>query len=185
MKEKHRKSLGFGIHTHTHTHRRRVLFSVHRCWYALHSQIVCKSVQKVTVRVWVREDPDALGATSTGQADLTNSKRQMLRDTKEGRGEGRGGLRTPTRFLAWCWESAHMRPRQLRSVGPPQSALAPTPPTPTLPDICVSLCCEWRYLCRAADVGGPAGPPSENIIVLWRSALLRTGRDYGLVWIWA
>lgn len=79
MKEKHRKSLGFGIHTHTCT--RGVLFSVHRCWYALHDQIVCKSVQKVTVRVRVREDPDASGVTRTGQAELTNS-RQMLRDKK-------------------------------------------------------------------------------------------------------
>lgn len=84
MKEKHRKSLGFGIHTHIHTRTctRGVLFSVHRCWYALHDQIVCKSVQKVTVRFWVREDPGASGATRTGQAELTNSRRQMLRDTK-------------------------------------------------------------------------------------------------------
>lgn len=144
MKEKHRKSLGFGIHTHIHTRTctRGVLFSVHRCWYALHDQIVCKSVQKVTVRFWVREDPGASGATRTGQAELTNSRRQMLRDTKGwggcwwGGGESTDSNTFPRVMLGVSMpQSAHMRPRQLSSVGPPavcagshSPALSPPPP---------------------------------------------------------
>lgn len=134
MKEKHRKSLGFGIHTRTHTCTHGVLFSVHRCWYALHHQIVCKSVQKVTVRLRVREDLDASGATRGGQAELTNSRRQMLRDTKGVGGGGLEGLSSDSNTFPCVMlgvstpQGAHLRPRQLSSVGPLQSALAPTPP---------------------------------------------------------
>lgn len=161
MKEKHRKSLGFGIHTHTCT--RGVLFSVRRCWYALHDQIVCKSVQKVTVRVRVREDPDASGVTRTGQAELTNSQRQMLRDKKGwwwcrvgwwwcrvGGGQSSDSNTFPCVMLGVSMpQSAHMRPRQLSSVGPPQSALAPTPPalSPRLPHYQIYASC-----CAVSDV---------------------------------
>lgn len=84
----------------SHTHAHAVPLSVHRCRCVLHDQIVCKSVQKVTARARVREDPDASGATRTGRT------RKFMKANGERHGKGGGGVfpiyiqRTQTRFLA-------------------------------------------------------------------------------------
>lgn len=85
---------------YSHTHAHAVPLSVHRCWCALHHQIVCKSVQKVTARARVIEDPGASGAARTGR-----TRKFMKANGERHEGGGGGGFpisiqRTQTRFLA-------------------------------------------------------------------------------------
>lgn len=124
----------------SHTHAHAVPLSVHRCWCALHDQIVCKSVQKVTARARVREDPGASGAARTGR-----TRKFMKANGERHGGGGRGRVphlhttdsNTFPRVTLGVGapQSAHMRPRPLGSVGPRSPRC---PPPPTLADMCLS-----------------------------------------------
>lgn len=114
----------------SHTHAHAVPLSVHRCWCALHDQIVCKSVQKVTARARVREDPGASGAARTGRT------RKFMKANGEKRGGEGAGSPSPynglkhvssrdagSRRASECTYEA----QAARLCGPPQPALPPPP----------------------------------------------------------
>lgn len=155
-------------HTHTHTQAHAVPVSVHRCWCTLHDQIVCKSVQKVAVRVRVREDLGASGAARAGRPEPGGEFMKTNGERDAGGGGGIPHLHTTNSIHVSLRDagsrSAHMRPRQLSSVGPRGLRSPPNSPPPPHSQIYASRCAVGDVIC--ADVGGSAGPRSENIAVL-------------------
>lgn len=120
---------------YSHTHAHAAPLSVHRCWCALHHQIVCKSVQKVTARARVREDPDASGAACTGRTRPPPPRHEgggvpLLHTTLKRVSSRDAGSQRASE----CTYEA----QAARLCGPPQPALAPTPPPLPLADTCLS-----------------------------------------------
>ena len=171
MKEKHRKSRGFGsswcTHTHTHTHIhhtyvqkwRRPVY-VHRCQNALQrqSRIVCKLGQKVTGRGSVRVVLYAPGSANTGRTELTNSGNQTATGTKRKATETIPSIPHSTvkqasshvdESLLSCNCTYEAQAAQTSAPWAPWPLWAPTPPLspPPLPHYQINLSC-----CSVSDV---------------------------------
>lgn len=138
MKEKHRKSRGFGSPwcTRTCTHAPHIctemvevlsLFTSVGMHYGSHNPIVCKSGQKVTIRISVREVVFASGWTNTGRTELTNSGNQTAqvqrkRPERQSHRLTAESNKSPHMLMEVSSpKTAHMRPRQLKPQphGPP------------------------------------------------------------------